>query len=153
MTSPRLEPGRWPCVYQGCGRWWCGSGRAGRVGGVVAHHEAVDHGSPLAPEAVVWAHRASRLTTRRVWTCWAAYRAWVVQGDVWEGVMVQPSPCEVVPQTGRKAAAGGPPYLGHSHEVTAAGGPSRPHRQVVAPVAPARPSKPRARGPPTASPR
>jgi hypothetical protein len=39
--------------------------------------------------------------------------------------MVQPSPCEVVPQTGRKAAAGGSPYLGHPHEVAAAGVPSR----------------------------
>ena len=52
--------------------------------------------------------------------------------------MVQPSPCEVVPQTGRKAAAGGSPYLGHPCEVAAAGGPSRPHRHATAPAAPAR---------------
>ena len=56
--------------------------------------------------------------------------------------MVQPSPCEVVPQTGRKAAAGGSPYLGHPHEVAAAGVPSRPHRHAVAPAAPARAAKP-----------
>ena len=56
--------------------------------------------------------------------------------------MVQPSPYEVVPQTGRKAAAGGSPYLGHPNEVAAAGGPSRPHRHAVAPAAPARAAKP-----------
>ena len=56
--------------------------------------------------------------------------------------MVQPSPCEVVPQTGRKAAAGDSPYLGHPHKVAAAGGPSRPYRHAVAPAAPARAAKP-----------
>jgi len=52
--------------------------------------------------------------------------------------MVQPSPCEIVPQTGRKAAAGGSPYLGHPCEVAAAGGLSRPHRHATAPAALAR---------------
>ena len=56
--------------------------------------------------------------------------------------MVQSSPCEVVPQTGRKVAAGDSPYLGHPHEVAAAGGPTRPYRHAVAPAAPARAAKP-----------
>ena len=95
--------------------------------------------------SVVGAHRAMRLTTWRGWTCWATWRAWIVQGGVWEGLMVQPSPFEDVPHTGLKAA-GDPPYLGHPHEVAAAGGPSRPHRHAMAPAAPARlPTRQRAR--------
>ena len=42
------------------------------------------------------------------------------------GAVVQASARDVVPHTGRKAAVGGPPYLGHPYEVAAACGPSRP---------------------------
>jgi hypothetical protein len=38
---------------------------------VVALQVAAEHGSPLAPEAVVRAHRASRLATWCLWTCLA----------------------------------------------------------------------------------
>ena len=61
-------PGMWAVVVKRC--------RAGRVGGVVAYHDvAEEHGSPLAYEGVVSAHRASRLTTWCARTCWATWRA------------------------------------------------------------------------------
>jgi hypothetical protein len=44
---------------------------------------AAEHGSPLAPEEVVGAHRASQLATWCVWTCSAVLWAWIVRGDVW----------------------------------------------------------------------
>jgi len=56
--------------------------QVGCVGGVVAYHDvAVGHGSPLAYEGVVRAHRASRLAIWCARTCWATYRVWIVQGD------------------------------------------------------------------------
>ena len=50
---------------------------------VVALQVAAGHGSPLAPEEVVGAHRASQLATWCVWTCSAVLWAWIVRGDVW----------------------------------------------------------------------
>ena len=64
-----------------------------------------------------------------------------------------PAPCEVGPRTGRKAAARGPPYLGHPNEVAPADGPSSPLRHAAAPAAPARLDSACAPGLPKVSPR
>ena len=110
-----------------CGWWWSH-----------CRWSVVEYTSPHSPKAVFEPSYSSQPhVAARVVMC--ADLLGSSAGGLWPAARVGAAasqPSRPGPRTGRKAAARGPPYLGHPDEVAPADGPSSPLRHAAAPAGP-----------------